>query len=250
MEEVEAGGNLTSKFVGWDEEGENATQGNVGSLASHTITGLQIVYAAVCLAGVLGNLLVIYCMVRFPPSLHTVTNTYVLNLAVADLAFLAGIPALLATMAARSWPLDSAACALYSAGGAAAQLASTLFLTALAVDRYIAVCHPHRSPALRTPRAARVVCLLTWAAATLHAAPHLLCARAGRGGGAARQSCRLEWPNRVTAEVYTLYSLVAGFSLPCLTLLGCYGLVVAQLWCCGPTLTRTSPTQRRLQAKV
>ena len=49
----------------------------------------QIVYCLIFCAGVFGNTLVIYVVLTYP-SLHTVTNTYILNLAIADECFLLG----------------------------------------------------------------------------------------------------------------------------------------------------------------
>ena len=48
-----------------------------------------LIYILIFLIGVVGNSLVIYVVTRFP-GLHTVTNTYILNLAIADMCFLLG----------------------------------------------------------------------------------------------------------------------------------------------------------------
>ena len=48
-----------------------------------------LIYILIFLAGVIGNSLVIFVVTRFP-GLHTVTNTYILNLAIADMCFLLG----------------------------------------------------------------------------------------------------------------------------------------------------------------
>ena len=48
-----------------------------------------LIYILIFLAGILGNSLVIFVVMRFP-GLHTVTNTYILNLAIADMCFLLG----------------------------------------------------------------------------------------------------------------------------------------------------------------
>lgn len=55
----------------------------VGSLIS------MILYAIVCIVGLFGNTLVIYVVLRFS-KMQTVTNMYILNLAIADEAFLIG----------------------------------------------------------------------------------------------------------------------------------------------------------------
>lgn len=56
-----------------------------------------ILYAIVCIIGLFGNTLVIYVVLRFQ-KMKTVTNMYLLNLAIADECFLIGIPFLIQTM--------------------------------------------------------------------------------------------------------------------------------------------------------
>lgn len=51
----------------------------------------MILYAVVGIVGILGNTLVIYVVLRFS-NMQTVTNMYILNLAIADECFLIGIP--------------------------------------------------------------------------------------------------------------------------------------------------------------
>lgn len=47
----------------------------------------MILYALVCIIGLMGNTLVIYVVLRFS-NMQTVTNMYILNLAIADECFL------------------------------------------------------------------------------------------------------------------------------------------------------------------
>ena len=57
----------------------------------------KLLYGIVCLVGLCGNTLVIYVVLRFS-KMQTVTNMYILNLAVADEMFLVGLPFLIATV--------------------------------------------------------------------------------------------------------------------------------------------------------
>ena len=103
---------------------------------SWVVAALVAVYSLVLVAGLLGNTLVIYCVWRYP-GLHTTTNTYILNLALADEAFLLGLPLLIATMVAGGWPFPAWLCPAYMVTTSINQITSTLFLTVLAADR----CH-------------------------------------------------------------------------------------------------------------
>lgn len=48
-----------------------------------------ILFSIVCLVGLVGNTLVIYVVIRFS-KMQTVTNMYIVNLAIADECFLIG----------------------------------------------------------------------------------------------------------------------------------------------------------------
>ena len=59
-------------------------------LASYLVTALVVVYCLICVLGLIGNSLVIYVILRIS-NRHTVTNTYILNLALADNCFVFSI---------------------------------------------------------------------------------------------------------------------------------------------------------------
>ena len=61
------------------------------------------------LVGLVGNTLVIYVVLRYT-KMQTVTNLYILNLAVADFTFLIGIPFIMTTMGLGFWPFGNVMC--------------------------------------------------------------------------------------------------------------------------------------------
>jgi hypothetical protein len=77
-----------------------------------------------------GNTLVIYVVLRFS-KMHTVTNMYILNLAVADECFLVGIPFLIVTMAMAQWPFGAIMCKIYYTTTSINQITSSIFLFVL-----------------------------------------------------------------------------------------------------------------------
>ena len=81
--EVEEQFNFSSNSSYYLEEADG------DSMPSLVLTLTAIIYSLIFCAGITGNTLVIYCVLRFP-GLHTVTNTYILNLALADECFLLG----------------------------------------------------------------------------------------------------------------------------------------------------------------
>jgi hypothetical protein len=81
-------------------------QNRIGNLIS------MVLYTIVCCIGLFGNSLVIYVVLRFS-KMKTVTNIYILNLAIADECFLIGIPFLITTMNLREWIFGNFLCKAY-----------------------------------------------------------------------------------------------------------------------------------------
>ena len=73
----------------------------------------------------------IYVVRRFS-KMHTVTNMYILNLAIADECFLLGIPFLIVTMAMAKWPFGAIMCKIYFTTTSINQITSSIFLFILA----------------------------------------------------------------------------------------------------------------------
>ena len=137
-------------------------------------TLVPIVYSCNFVIGIIGNSMVvavIYCYMK----LKTVANIFVLNLAVSDLTFLITLP-MWATFTATGyhWPFGGFLCKT-SAGLVIFNLyTSIFFLTALSIDRYLAIVHPMRSRRFRTVVYARITCVVIWLFAFLLSVPTAL----------------------------------------------------------------------------
>ena len=156
------------------------------------MTFIQICYALICIVGLCGNSLVIFVVLRYS-KMQTVTNIYILMLAVADECFLLGLPFLIITAVQHDWIFGMAMCKIYQTTTAINQFTSSIFLTVMSADRYIAVCHPISSPKFRTPVIARVVSLTAWTCSALLMVPVFMYAATitKQCGG---QSCNIFWP--------------------------------------------------------
>jgi len=126
----------------------------------------KIFYGIVFLVGLFGNSLVIYVVLRFS-KMRTVTNMYILNLAVADLTFLVGFPFLIKTVIDKYWSFGRRMCKIYMTTTSVNQFTSSLLLTAMIADRYAAVCYPISSLRCRTPFIAKFICLTVWIVSSL-----------------------------------------------------------------------------------
>lgn len=113
------------------------------------------VYAILFFIGAFGNGLVFISILR-SYRLHTVTNTYLLNIAVADFLLLLSIPFLIVTILANGWIFGHVLCKMYYNFIHINQYVSSLLLAALSFDRYLAVCRPIQAIQFRT----RTKCVL------------------------------------------------------------------------------------------
>ncbi|XP_055593849.1 somatostatin receptor type 2-like [Uranotaenia lowii] len=216
-----------------------------------TYTIFMILYAVVCLVGVMGNTLVIYVVLRFS-NMQTVTNMYILNLAIADECFLIGIPFLIATMHIKRWVFGGAMCKAFMVSTSITQFTSSIFLFIMSADRYIAICHHISSPRYRTPLVSRVVSALAWLASALIMLPIMI-----YGDIIELQpntySCQIVWPEtheHMPGYTFTLYSLILGFVIPLCFIMTFYCLVIRKLRNVGPKTTNKSRGKRRSHRKV
>ncbi|XP_052902004.1 somatostatin receptor type 2-like [Anopheles moucheti] len=211
----------------------------------------MFLYAVVCLVGVLGNTLVIYVVLRFS-NMQTVTNMYILNLAIADECFLIGIPFLIATMHMKRWTLGGAMCKAYMVSTSVTQFTSSIFLFIMSADRYIAICHHISSPKYRTPLVSRIVSLLAWLASALIMLPIMIYADVIEQKPNT-YSCQILWPEthgHLPGYTFTLYSLILGFVIPLCFIMTFYCLVIRKLRNVGPKTTGKSRGKRRSHRKV
>ncbi|XP_022238560.1 somatostatin receptor type 5-like [Limulus polyphemus] len=209
---------------------------------------VKILYGIVCLIGLCGNTLVIYVVLRFS-KMQTVTNMYILNLALADEMFLIGLPFLITTMTVRYWPFGHIMCKMYMTTTSINQFTSSLLLTVMSADRYVAVCHPISSPRYRTSFIAKFICLTAWTVSALLMVPIYMYASVLHNGDTG--TCNIFWPesNFMNGQMaFTLYSFTLGFAIPLVLILWFYFLVICKLRRVGPK--KKSKEKKRTHRKV
>ncbi|XP_072171066.1 somatostatin receptor type 5-like [Diadema setosum] len=144
--------------------------------------GFNAIFLPIMLTlGLLDNCAFIFVVYRVQ-SMKTITNTYLVNLAVADMMFiLFAVVHKVAKIFTSPIQSDDAGIGL---GGcmfiflflSAAYNSSMCFITAVSVERYNAVCNPlkmHQSQGAKRQTTALIVCALSWIAAFLVSATFL-----------------------------------------------------------------------------
>jgi len=128
---------------------------------------VPVLFGLITLTGLVGNGLVIYVIVS-RERMQTVTNLLLLNLAVADLAFVVVVPPFTAyQLAAEWWPFGDVACRLLHYLVNVTAYVTVYTLVAVAVMRYLTVVHAARTTRYRTPRVTVAVVAGIWVAVSL-----------------------------------------------------------------------------------
>ncbi|XP_029314037.1 type-1 angiotensin II receptor A [Cottoperca gobio] len=194
-------------------------------------TLVPIVYGCNFVIGIVGNSMVvavIYCYMK----LKTVANIFVLNLAISDLTFLITLP-MWATFTATgyTWPFGGFLC---KASGGLVMFnlyTSIFFLTALSIDRYLAIVHPMRSRRLRTVMYARITCVLIWLFAFMLSVPSALTRDVHKFTNYTKV-CGILHPtleNAVSLKkvllAISLMKSLLGFLIPFIIIITCYCLI-------------------------
>ncbi|XP_061776587.1 C-C chemokine receptor type 9a isoform X2 [Nerophis ophidion] len=188
----------------------------------------------IALVGGIGNLAVVWIYLNFR-RLKTMTDIFLLNLAIADLLFLVTLP-LWAVEASQGWSFGSALCKITSGLYKVNLFSSTLLLTCISVDRYVVIVQlakAQNSQAERR-RCGRLACAVVWLAAVLLAIPELAFATtaAAAADGSPQEFCRMVFPPHMgqrTKMAVLSVQVVMGFGLPFLVMAACYSAVMATL---------------------
>ncbi|CAF0955694.1 unnamed protein product [Rotaria sordida] len=195
------------------------------------------IYAILFFLGTFGNGLVIIS-IRRSSRLRTVTNTYLLNIAIADFVLLMSVPFLIVTILANGWIFGNILCKMYYNFIHINQYVSSLLLAALSFDRYLAVCHPVRAIEFRTRTKCVIIISVCWLISILFLCPTWVFATVISEQyvvwfGHRVQKCVIDFPAivfRIPPEiVFTYYGFLLGFLIPVSMITTFYILVLRRL---------------------
>ena len=127
----------------------------------------------VCFIGLLANTWVIFVIVR-RLGLTTAGNMYILMLAIADDLFLCSLIFTAASVITFSWPFGEVLCYLVFAIDGLNMYASAFFVTAMSIERYLAVKGSSRARIHRKRRKTILVSAVIWIASFLAATPSMI----------------------------------------------------------------------------
>ncbi|XP_030042306.1 olfactory receptor 1019-like [Microcaecilia unicolor] len=133
---------------------------------------LFILFSLLYTMAVLGNLLVI-CIVCADRHLHIPMYFFLANLSILDIfSMTVSLPKLLAILLTASNAISFTACIVQMYGFISCVGTEYLLLTAMAYDRYVAICDPLRYPVIMNKRICAVLAGASWITGSLDVLPH------------------------------------------------------------------------------
>ncbi|XP_053822315.1 substance-P receptor [Vidua chalybeata] len=188
-----------------------------------------VAYALIVVVAVVGNAVVMWIILAHK-RMRTVTNYFLVNLAFAEAAMAALNTVVNFSYAVHNeWYFGPAYCRFHNFFPIAAVFASIYSMTAIALDRYMAIIHPLR-PRL-SAAATKALIGLIWLLALLLAFPQGYFSVTAELPG--RLVCLVEWPEpggAMSGKTYHFSMTVLLYLLP-LLVIGCaYAAVGRTLW--------------------
>nr|7K15_A Chain A, Leukotriene B4 receptor 1,Flavodoxin,Leukotriene B4 receptor 1 [synthetic construct] len=204
-----------------DDDAGRASSAAPPSLGVEFISLLAIILLSVALAvGLPGNSFVVWSILKRMQK-RSVTALMVLNLALADLAVLLTAPFFLHFLAQGTWSFGLAGCRLCHYVCGVSMYASVWLITAMSLDRYLAVARPFVSQKLRTKAMARRVLAGIWVLSFLLATP-VLAYRTVVPWKTNMSLCFPRYPSEGHRAFHLIFEAVTGFLLPFLIVVASY----------------------------
>ncbi|XP_051991106.1 delta-type opioid receptor-like [Xyrauchen texanus] len=219
------------ELMGFVPDERNYTEPNpvkspAGIIVAISITAL---YSVICVVGLLGNILVMYGVVRYT-KLKTATNIYIFNMALADALATSTLPFQSAKYLMNTWPFGEFLCKVVIAIDYYNMFTSIFTLTMMSVDRYIAVCHPVRALEFRTPIKAKIINVCIWMLSSAVGVPIMIMA-VTKVTNQGTTICMLKFPDPewYWDTVTKICVFIFAFVVPVLVITICYGLMILRL---------------------
>ncbi|XP_006869189.1 PREDICTED: CX3C chemokine receptor 1 [Chrysochloris asiatica] len=214
----------TSDNFEYDVAAEGCIEGHIVDFGG---VFLPIFYSFIFALGLVGNLLVVFSLTtsRKPKS---ITDIYLLNLALSDLLFVATLPFWIHYVI-YDQGFNNAVCKLVTAFFFIGFFGSIFFITIISIDRYLAIVLAAHSINNRTVQHGVIISLSVWGAAILVAAPQFMFTKQQDG------ECLGDYPE-VLQEIWPVLRNVEaslfGFLLPLLIMSYCYFRILCTLFSC------------------
>ncbi|XP_060909425.1 cholecystokinin receptor [Labrus mixtus] len=192
-----------------------------------------MLYSLIFFLSVVGNLLIIVVL-TVNKRMRTVTNTFLLSLAVSDLMMAVFcMPFTLIPSILKDFIFGATMCKIVSYFMGISVSISTFSLVAIALERYSAICNPLKSRVWQTRSHAYKVIAVTWALAFVIMIPYPIISHLEsfqRPDNTTAHQCRHKWPIAKAEQTWYILLLLVLFAIPGVVMIVAYGLISRELY--------------------
>ncbi|KAG7463412.1 hypothetical protein MATL_G00176280 [Megalops atlanticus] len=192
-----------------------------------------LLYSLIFLLSVFGNLLIIVVLIA-NKRMRTVTNSFLLSLAVSDLMMaIFCMPFTLIPNLLEDFIFGAPMCKIVAYFMGISVSISTFSLVAIAIERYSAICNPLKSRAWQTRSHAYRVIAATWILSFIIMTPYPIFSTLVtfvKPDKSAGHMCRLEWPASQVEQSWYILLLFVLFFIPGVVMIIAYGLISRELY--------------------
>ncbi|KAK0148297.1 Cholecystokinin receptor [Merluccius polli] len=191
-----------------------------------------LLYALVFLMSVFGNLLIIVVLV-VNKRMRTVTNTFLLSLALSDLMMAVScMPFSLIPSILKDFIFGAAMCKIVVYLMGISVSISTFSLVAIAIERYSAICNPLKSRVWQTRSHAYRVIAATWVLAFVVMTPYPIVTHLDthQRDNTTVHQCRHMWPHVRAEQTWCILLMLVLFLIPGVVMIVAYGLISRELY--------------------
>ncbi|XP_044535394.1 C-C chemokine receptor type 5-like [Gracilinanus agilis] len=192
---------------------------------------LPPLYSLVFIFGFVGNALVFLILIRCK-KLKSMTDIYLLNLAISDLLFIITLP-FWAHYAADQWILGDALCKVLTGFYHMGFFGGVFFIILLTIDRYLAIVHAVFALKARTVTFGIMTSVITWVVAGFASLPAIIFTKSQKEGD--QHTCSPRFPSEQSTfwkNFQTLKMNLLGLVVPLLVMIICYSGIIKTLLRC------------------
>lgn len=194
---------------------------------------VPIAYSLICVFGLLGNIMVVMTF-AFYKKARSMTDVYLLNMAITDILFVLTLPFWAVTHATGTWVFSNSLCKLMKGIYAVNFNCGMLLLACISLDRYIAIVQATKSFRVRSRTLAhsKVICLAVWAISVFISSPTFIFNKKYQFQGRI-EVCEPQYKSVSEPIAWKLLGLglelLFGFFTPLLFMVFCYLFIIKTL---------------------
>ncbi|XP_063160074.1 C-C chemokine receptor type 5-like [Candoia aspera] len=192
---------------------------------------LPTLYSLVFIFGLLGNMLVVLILIKYK-RFKSMTDIYLLNLAISDLLFIFSLPFRI-YYAANDWVFGDAMCKIHSGIYFLGFYSGSFFIILLTIDRYLAIVYAVFALKARTVLYGIITSIITWILALLASSPGIVFYMEQMEND--RKTCSSHFPLQshfAWNKFFTLKLNFIGLIFPMMVMTFCYARIINTLLRC------------------